>query len=83
MPPTLPHGASFEELLTTDEAARFLKLSRSTLERYRVSGWPEIPFIKIGGKRGRVLYRLSDLLAFIEASQRTSTSDRGGRDGDA
>lgn len=62
-------------LLTTDEAAEFLRLSRPTLERYRLQGTPHLPFIKIGGKRGRVLYRMSDLLAFLERCTRGSTSD--------
>ena len=68
-------GLPDDTLLTTDEAARFLRLSRPTLERYRLLGTPHLPFVKIGGKRGPVLYRMSDLMAFVERCRRNSTSE--------
>ena len=67
-------AATVDRLLTTADAAQYLSLSVSTLERYRITGTPQIPYVKIGGKRGRVLYRLKDLIAFVERSVRTSTS---------
>lgn len=72
-----PPGASPSDLLTTVEAARFLRLSVPTLERLRLSGDGPV-FIKLGpGKRSRVVYRRSDLDAWLHAQRRDSTSQRG------
>ena len=61
------------DLLTTEEAARYLTLSPRTLERYRVTG--EGPrFLKIGR---RVVYRRCDLDAWLKNKIRRSTSDPG------
>ena len=57
-------------LLTRDEAARFLRVSISTLHRRVKDG--DIPTIVMGG---RTLFRQSDLEAFIDA-QSSSTSGR-------
>ena len=60
-------------LLTTKEAAAYLRLSHRTLERYRVTG--EGPtFVKA---RRRVFYRQADLDQWLENSRRRSTSDPG------
>lgn len=65
------------ELLTTAEAARFLRLSVPTMERLRLSGDGPI-FIKLGpGKRSRVVYRRADLDAWLHGQRRGSTSQRG------
>jgi len=60
-------------LLTTNQAAQLLHLSPRTLEGLRVRG---------GGpkyrKIGRVFYAQADLLSWLDASTRTSTSDSGG-----
>jgi hypothetical protein len=58
-------------LLTTREAAELLRRKKSCLESWRCRGGGPA-FIKIG--RG-VLYRESDLEAFLIAGRRTSTSD--------
>lgn len=65
------------QLLTTTEAARFLRLSVATLERFRVTG--EGPsYVKLGpAKRARVVYQREDLVAWLEANRRDSTSDDG------
>ncbi|MBL8845193.1 MAG: helix-turn-helix domain-containing protein [Hyphomicrobium zavarzinii] len=64
-------------LLTTSEAAQYLRLSAPTLERLRCTGEGP-PFIKLGsGKRARVAYRLADLEAFITQNRRHSTGDAG------
>ena len=64
-----------DELLTTEEASRFLKLRPNTLEIWRLKGiGPK--FYRISGRT--VQYRLSDLMEFVEKSVRTSTSDQGG-----
>jgi len=59
----------------TEGAARRLdnKLSPRTLEKWRILGKGPV-FCKLGG---RVVYADSDLLAWVEAQRRTSTSDTG------
>lgn len=65
------------DLLTTAEAARFLRLSVPTMERLRLSGDGPV-FIKLGpGKRARVVYRRADLEAWLNGQRRDSTSQRG------
>jgi excisionase family DNA binding protein len=52
------------ELITTDEAAKCLGVSKAFLERDRWAG-PTIPFVRVGGRAVR--YRVSDLEAFIDS----------------
>lgn len=74
--PQTPSSDGGHDLLTTSEAARFLRLSAPTMERLRVTG-DGPAFIKLGPGRGaRVVYRRSDLDAWLDAQQRNSTSDR-------
>ena len=61
-------------LLTQRQAAEYLCLSERTLERWRVTGVGPC-YVKLGR---RVLYRLEDLVAWIAARIRTSTSQRDG-----
>jgi len=63
------------EYLTVDEAAEYLRVSPKTLERWRVDGsGPQ--FFKAGpGLRSRVLYRQSDLDAWLEGFVYKSTSE--------
>lgn len=73
---TSPDGSG-NDLLTTAEAARFLRLSAPTMERLRLSSDGPV-FIKLGpGKRSRVVYRRADLDAWLHAQRRDSTSQRG------
>ena len=59
--------------LTTPEAAEILGLRAGTLEAWRVrGGGPN--FLRLGRA---IRYRREDLLAFMEASVRASTSDPG------
>jgi len=60
--------------LTTTEAGQMLGLSPRTLEGLRVRGGGP-PFRVHGARGGRVVYCLSDLLEWSEASRRVSTSD--------
>lgn len=60
--------------LTTAQAADFLGLSKATLEKDRVVGRLEIPFLKLGR---RVLYDVSDLEAWMARHRRAHTSDDG------
>lgn len=51
---------------TEPEAARWLKISRVTLQRIRLRG--EIGFVRVGGTR--VVYRLDDLVRYLAAHER-------------
>jgi excisionase family DNA binding protein len=72
-----PDGKPMSRLLTTSEAAKYLGLSEESLERYRYNGSPSIPFLRVGAGRGRILYRIEDLDAYLASCVRFSTSDRG------
>ncbi|MEW8333695.1 MAG: helix-turn-helix domain-containing protein [Candidatus Thiodiazotropha sp.] len=61
-------------LLTTQEAAAALGVSKAFLERDRWAG-ARIPFVKIGARAVR--YRADDLNAYINSQLRQSTSDTG------
>ncbi len=60
-------------LLTTDQASKLVRLSGRTLEGLRVRGGGPV-YRKLSG---RVFYVLSDLLAWVDARARASTSDPG------
>jgi hypothetical protein len=61
------------DLVTTSEAAGYLRLKKNTLEIWRGTGnGPK--FLKINGA---VRYRLKDLELFLEASVKSSTSEYG------
>ena len=64
-------------LLTTIEVAGMLRISRRTLERMRVDGTGP-RYLKVGpGKRSRVLYRQSDVEAWLGKFNFGSTSEYG------
>jgi hypothetical protein len=61
------------DLVTTSEAAGYLRLKKNTLEIWRGTGnGPK--FLKLNGA---VRYRLKDLDAFLEQSVKQSTSQYG------
>jgi hypothetical protein len=62
-----------QHFLTTKEAAAFLKVSKRMLENRRLTGEPP-RYRKLGS---RVVYCLTDLMEWVEAGTRTSTSDPG------
>lgn len=64
------------QLLTTNQAAVYLSLSKAFLERDRWAG-AKVPFIKIGSRAVR--YRINDLEAYVQSRMRLSTSDEGAR----
>lgn len=66
---TLPH----EKLINPSEAAAFLGVSTKTLANGRVSG-KSPPYFKI---YGRIRYRPTDLVDYVGAHRRLSTSDVG------
>jgi len=59
--------------MTTKEAAAFLRISHRKLEKDRLSG-NGCRYRKLGA---RVVYSVSDLLAWADSGARTSTSDPG------
>ena len=63
------------DLMNTREAAVYLRLSKPTIERFRITG--EGPaYLKLGGA---VRYRRCDLDAWLESCLVQSTSERGGK----
>jgi excisionase family DNA binding protein len=61
------------DLLTQNRLAELIDVSERTLERWRLDGSGPA-YMKAGR---RVLYRPSDVDAWLTASRRTSTSDNG------
>jgi len=57
--------------LSTQEAADYLGLGKSTLDKYRVLRSDGPPYFKVGA---RILYEISDLEMWISRHRRTSTS---------
>lgn len=64
---------SLPTLLTTKDAATRLGISKSTLEKLRLTGGGAV-FVKRGKS---VFYTESDLADWIHANRRRSTSDAG------
>lgn len=63
-----------KRIFRTPEAANYLGLAASTLEKKRLTGdGPE--FVKLGGRA--VGYDIIALDAWLDAQRRRSTSDRG------
>ena len=58
-------------LMTPAEAASYHRLSKSTLDKLRLTGGGPV-YAKFGR---RVVYRSEDLLAWFQENRRTSTSD--------
>ena len=60
------------KLLSTKQAARYLSVSSSFLEKDRWRG-SRIPFVRIGVRA--IKYRLVDLDAYVESQLKNSTSE--------
>jgi predicted DNA-binding transcriptional regulator AlpA len=65
---------TIKRFMRTPQAADYLGLSPSTLEKFRLTGNGP-PYLKAGPKI--VVYRQEDLDAWLEANRRRSTSDPG------
>ncbi len=61
-------------LLTPKETANRLRLSESTLAKWRMTAARALPYVKIGAK---VAYDEREVERFIAAQARKSTSDDG------
>ena len=68
-----------DTLLSEEQAANLLGHETRTLQKWRVTGNGPV---YVNFSRRSVRYRRRDLLAFIEAHTRTSTSDTGDQDDD-
>ena len=63
-----------DQLVTTQEAADILCVSKAFLERDRWAG-PQIPYIQIGSRSVR--YRIADLARYIEKRRMRRSSFAG------
>lgn len=59
------------DIMNTAEAARYVRLGKPTLERFRISGGGPV-YAKLGGA---VRYRKADLDAWLESRLTRSTSE--------
>ncbi|MBB1249134.1 helix-turn-helix domain-containing protein [Rhizobium sp. G21] len=69
----LPNGTAEQVVFGANDAAKYLGVAPKTLAMWRWKGTGGPPFQKHGSK---VVYRRSDLTSFLQATQRTSTSQR-------
>lgn len=65
------NDGDWPRFVRTPEAARLLDLSPRTLEKHRCDGTGPV-YHKLGG---RVVYTVADLVAWIDACARQSTSE--------
>jgi excisionase family DNA binding protein len=61
-----------DTFLTEQEVARILRVAPGTVRNCRQRG--EITFLRLGIRRGRVLYRVDDVQDFIERSRRVAVA---------
>ena len=72
---------SNDELLLTGEMARMLRVKAGTARAWRSRGGGP-PYRRLtAGRRGRAVYRLSEVLRWLEERKATSTSDEAARPG--
>ena len=64
--------AGFDELLTTEEAARLMGIKKSTLDRWRQTGMSGLRYRKIGRL---VRYTKRDLIDFLNENAYTHTGE--------
>ena len=68
-----------ERLMSPEEVADVLCVSTSTLAKWRGTGDPELPFLRIGG---RIRYRSSDVDEFLESVESAEQDDEEEEDDD-
>lgn len=75
--PVLRPSMIDDEILTPQEAARRLRISQRTLEAMRTRGSGPA-YAKYGeGRSATIVYRLSQIMAWVAGRERTSTSTDG------
>lgn len=63
------------DLLTEEQAANAMQMHKGTLRNARCTGTLGLPFIKLTPtKRGKVRYRESDIIAWLEARTHLNTN---------
>lgn len=62
---TKPHDPQNCQLCTTAEAAEYLRVSKTWLEKDRLSDKPKVKFVRLA--QNAVRYRKQDLDAFIKS----------------
>ncbi|MBR3677124.1 MAG: pentapeptide repeat-containing protein [Alphaproteobacteria bacterium] len=68
LPDNNPEIKYNSNLMTTEDAAKYLKLKPNTLERWRTQYPDRLPFVKIGRT---VKYRLEDLQAYVSDNRKS------------
>lgn len=68
-------GVGDGPVLTTEQAARYVGLSASTLAKKRVTGINSPPYVQ-AVRNGAVRYRTRDLDAWMDARTYSNTSER-------
>lgn len=67
-----------EELFTSKQLANYLKVSERLPESWRLQGSGP-SYIRVGGKRGRVVYRWADIVHYLQERSFSSTSEEPSR----
>ncbi len=70
-----PEQISIQNIFTEPEAARWLKVSRITLQRIRLRG--EIAFSRVGGTR--VIYTQKHLIDYLNSRERAAFNPNVGQ----
>jgi transposase len=60
------------QLLSPDDVAEILDVSTSTLAKWRQTGNPHLPFLRING---RIRYRETDIEQFLEDAESEDDTD--------
>jgi predicted site-specific integrase-resolvase len=68
-----------KQLLTTDDVADILDVAPSTLARWRQTGDPYLPFLRMNG---RIRYRTEDVYDFLDDADDDDDVDEYEKDGD-
>jgi hypothetical protein len=64
------------DLLTPDEVARQLRVSRSTLAKWRC-GLTGPPFVRLNGRHGRIVYPRAGLAGWVAGHVHTAPPETG------
>jgi transcriptional regulator with XRE-family HTH domain len=70
---------SRKHLLSVDDVAELLGIAPSTLSKWRQTGTPDLPYLRING---RIRYRASDVDEFIDDAEEAALDDEADDDGD-